>query len=796
MKKQLLTFVLSFTLIGAMNAQTLWDIISGSPDHETLTAALEAAGLDAALDTDDFVDFTIWAPTDAAFDALPDGLLDDLLADPEGELTNILTYHVTTTTVFASGLADGQTWPTLQGSDVTISIVGDNIFVDDAQVVAPFNLDGESGGVVHSIDAVMLPPVEPCTDYASGPWGDFNIQFGGAPSSVNGECETHQLGFGAWASESYIVVGFVEGVEYTFSICDGPEAGSWDSELTVLDLDGNIVASAEDCEITWTSPACGAFIIGIQEVGFCDDESPNTNVDNGNPTLSCTGVILENSIADVVTNSPDHTTLLDLVVQAELAQVLSDPACFTLFAPNDAAFAEVPGEILDDLLADPTGALAEVLLYHVVPSVAFSGDLTDGMEIETVIGQTLTVSLDGDNVFINGIQVIAADLPADNGVVHVLGGVLLPEDEPCTDFAAGPFIDFNSQFDGAPVPDEDGECPVNQITGFEAWASESYIIENFIEGVEYTFSICEGPGAGSWEPELSVLTTDGELLFQVQDCEITWVSPGSGDYIIGIQEAGFCGTESPNLQTNNGFPTLTCTGESAIPATVVDIIVNSPDHTTLASLVVAANLVETLSSAGPFTVFAPTDAAFGDVDPAVLDDLAADPEGLLTDVLTYHVAPLLAFSTDLSDGQIVPTVFGEDLTIGVGANVTVGNDLVTAIVTVPDLEAENGVVHVIDAVLLPTTLNVEQMAELESLRIFPNPTANQFTVNMDLSTANRVTIDLVNLLGQQVWSKDYGQRSSGKNLEMIDVSALPTGFYLMNITIGESQVVTKVQVMR
>ena len=131
--------------------------------------------------------------------------------------------------------------------------------------------------------------------------------------------------------------------------------------------------------------------------------------------------------------------------------------------------------------------------------------------------------------------------------------------------------------------------------------------------------------------------------------------------------------------------------------TVVDIVVNSEAHTTLETAVVAAGLVETLSGEGPFTVFAPTDDAFAALPAGTLDAVLADMD-LLTAILTYHVVGGTALSTDLSDGMMVTTLNGADVTVTINADGVFIND---AQVTVADVVADNGVVHVIDAVLLP-----------------------------------------------------------------------------------------------
>merc|ERR1740117_146964 len=145
----------------------------------------------------------------------------------------------------------------------------------------------------------------------------------------------------------------------------------------------------------------------------------------------------------------------------------------------------------------------------------------------------------------------------------------------------------------------------------------------------------------------------------------------------------------------------TCTTASA-PApppagTVVDVIVGSADHTTLLAAVGAANLQGTLASPGPFTVFAPTDAAFAALPAGTVAALLADIP-TLTAILTYHVVGAEVYSSALSNGQVVTTLNGASVTVSItSAGVFINN----ARVTVADIAASNGVVHVIDAVLMP-----------------------------------------------------------------------------------------------
>jgi len=138
---------------------------------------------------------------------------------------------------------------------------------------------------------------------------------------------------------------------------------------------------------------------------------------------------------------------------------------------------------------------------------------------------------------------------------------------------------------------------------------------------------------------------------------------------------------------------------------VVDTAVAAGDFTTLATALTAAGLVDTLKGEGPFTVFAPTDEAFAALPTGTLDALLADPTGDLTSILTYHVVPGKVMAADVLtlDGQKVATVNGAEITVNVEGSMVSLTDAKgnTVNVTQTDIEASNGVIHVIDAVLMP-----------------------------------------------------------------------------------------------
>lgn len=154
---------------------------------------------------------------------------------------------------------------------------------------------------------------------------------------------------------------------------------------------------------------------------------------------------------------------------------------------------------------------------------------------------------------------------------------------------------------------------------------------------------------------------------------------------------------TPSAATEQG---VMVGGAMMVPSkNIVENAAGSSDHTTLVAAVKAADLAGTLSGAGPFTVFAPTNAAFDKLPAGTVDGLLKpEKKADLTKVLTYHVVPGALKAADLKDGQKLKTVQGEELTVSMKDGNVMIND---AKVTIADVVSSNGVTHVIDAVVMP-----------------------------------------------------------------------------------------------
>ncbi len=394
------------------HGQTIVDIAADNPDFSTLVTALQVTGLDAALQ--EAGPFTVFAPNNAAFDALPPGVLDDLIADPEA-LSQILLYHVAPGALLSDDLAAGPL-VTLQGAAVTIGFNGD-VTVDNATLIAP-NIVADNG-VIHVIDEVILPPpniveiaianpdfstlvtavVEAGLAAALQEPGPFTVfaptdaAFAALPPGVLDDllANPDQL---AQVLLYHVVPGRVRSTD----LVDGPIVTLQGAAATVSLVDGVSIDGAS--VIAADIEASNGIIHVIDEV-----------------------ILPPPNIVEIAIGNAAFSTLVTAVVEAGLAADLQEPGPFTVFAPTDAAFAALPPGVLDDLLANPE-ELAEVLLYHVVPGRVRSTDLEDG-KIVTLQGAAANISL-VDGVSIDAASVIDADIEASNGIIHVIDEVILP----------------------------------------------------------------------------------------------------------------------------------------------------------------------------------------------------------------------------------------------------------------------------------------------------------------------------------------------------------------------------------
>ena len=135
---------------------------------------------------------------------------------------------------------------------------------------------------------------------------------------------------------------------------------------------------------------------------------------------------MKKDIVDTAVAAGDFSTLVTAVKAAGLVETLKGEGPFTVFAPTDAAFAKVPTDTLNALLADKA-ALANVLTYHVVAGKVMAADVVKLTSAVTVQGQSVSIEVKDGKVYVDGAQVVATDIKASNGVIHVIDAVILPK---------------------------------------------------------------------------------------------------------------------------------------------------------------------------------------------------------------------------------------------------------------------------------------------------------------------------------------------------------------------------------
>lgn len=485
--------------------------------------------------------------------------------------------------------------------------------------------------------------------------------------------------------------------------------------------------------------------------------------------LAIFGSKAQTNVYDNVINvSPDHTYLAAAIQQQGLVTALQDPtATLTVFAPTNAAFDNLAAALETDIagiLALPN--LTEVLLYHVLGATVPSTAVTNGLIATPLnVSNTLKFTVGTAGVFVNQAEVTTVDLSTANGVVHVTGGVLLPVetvadvaiDNGFTSLVAAVvqarllpaltnplasltvFAPTNDAFDDlADALDTD-------ITGLLASPNLTDVLLYHVLGAEVASSgVTNGLIATPLNPANTLKFTTGTAGVFVNQAEITSFDISADNGVVHVLDAVVLPSE-----------------------TVADIAIGSPLHTSLVAAVVQARLLPALTN--PFaslTVFAPTNDAFADLATALGTDLAgvlASPA--LTEILLYHVVGAAVLSTELTDGPVA-TLNGQNVIIdlsGMGVMVNTSN------VILADLEADNGVVHVLDAVLVPSLANLSTVSNIE-LTTYPNPATDMIKV----IGLNDGAFELVDMKGTVV------KKGNLVNNE-IQLSDLNNGSYLLRL---------------
>lgn len=407
-------------------------------------------------------------------------------------------------------------------------------------------------------------------------------------------------------------------------------------------------------------------------------------------------------IVDTAAANSQFSTLVAAVQAAGLVDALKAEGPLTVFAPTNDAFARLPAGTVEALLADPA-ALAQILTYHVVDGAAFSGDARKLSAATTLNGEPITFTTRGSRLLVNGARVITADILATNGVIHVIDRVLLPPTMDLVDLAAS-----NSDFEtlvatvqAAGLVDAlKGEGPLTVLAPTDAAfarlprgtvealladpdALREILLYHVIDGAVYEADARNAGSAMTMNGmEVAIATREGNL------------------EINGVR------VRSTNLLATNGV--IHVIDRVLLPPTqnIVETAAGNTNFETLVAAVQAAGLAETLSGEGPYTILAPTDAAFARLPQGTIEALLADPDALRS-ILLYHVVEGKAFYGDVAGMGSLTTLNGQKVGVTIRNGDVYLND---ARVTTSNMLTSNGIIHVINRVLLPAELDIVDTA--------------------------------------------------------------------------------------
>jgi len=413
----------------------------------------------------------------------------------------------------------------------------------------------------------------------------------------------------------------------------------------------------------------------------------------------------EMNIVETAQSNDDLSILAGAIGDAGLVGTLESDGPFTVFAPTNAAFNELPDGVLSSLSEQE---LAQILTFHVVEGEILSGSLQASQDVETVQGEQLLVTSQGGTVTVNGSSVVAtADIEASNGVIHVVDEVLLPQAfrEPNIVDQAEALGNFTA-LTGA--LEQTGLTTTLQYLGpFTVFAPTDAAFNNLPAGLLEQLSNDELAEILQYHV-LSGTTLSGDLAAEQAVASLTeeelFITANGGVTVNGNSTV-----QTADVEVSNGV--IHAVDEVLLPdayGTVVDAAAKRYFFSTLVQAVTDAGLVDALSDAdATLTVFAPTDEAFASLPDGLLASLSTDQ---LTRILQYHVLSAEVFAGDLQPEQSPETLLGEDIFITAGENGAFINGSSEIITT--DVDVNNGVIHAIDRVILPNEfLNIVQIAQ-------------------------------------------------------------------------------------
>uniref|UniRef100_A0A671VEL6 Periostin n=1 Tax=Sparus aurata TaxID=8175 RepID=A0A671VEL6_SPAAU len=400
---------------------TIQDVIDVDDDLTTLiTVNTDRAGLSDKLGQPGH--YTLFAPTNDAFDSLGGDVLERLQSDPE-VLKALISFHLLDSVQCSEAIMAGTSYETLEGNNIEIGCDGESLTVNGIKMVLKKDIV-TTNGVIHLIDQVLMPD---------------------SAKQVMELIGTSQSTFGDMVSELGLSAAMRPEAEYTLlaplNVAFSDEVMSMDQRMLKLILESHILKSKVVLGQLYNGQRLetigGKFLrVFIYRTAVCIENSCliRGSKEGSNGALHLMRTFLkpaEKNMFDILTENGEFKIFLSLMEAAELTDLLKQEGDFTLFAPTDKAFAGVSERDLA-LLKGDINALRTILLYHFNNGIFIGGGLESGVTnlLKSLQGSNIRVMLANNTMQVNSVQVPESDIMATNGVIHFVKQVLYPGDIP------------------------------------------------------------------------------------------------------------------------------------------------------------------------------------------------------------------------------------------------------------------------------------------------------------------------------------------------------------------------------
>uniref|UniRef100_A0A8C4I7R8 Periostin n=1 Tax=Dicentrarchus labrax TaxID=13489 RepID=A0A8C4I7R8_DICLA len=400
--------------------RTIQDVIEVDDDLTTLSDVAQSTGLLEKLGQPGH--YTLFAPTNEAFESLGSDVLERLQSDKE-VIKALLNFHLLDSVQCAEAILAGSSYETLEGNNIEIGCDGESLTVNGIKMVLKKDIV-TTNGVIHLIDQVLMPD---------------------SAKQVMELVGSSQSTFGDMVSELGLSASMMADAEYTLlaplNVAFNDEVMSMDQRLLRIILENHILKKKIVLGQLYNGQRLetigGKFLrVFIYRTAVCIENSCliRGSKEGSNGALHLMKTFLkpaEKNMFEILTENGGFKIFLSLMEAADLTDLLKQEGDFTLFAPSDKAFAGLTERDFD-LLKGDINALRTILLYHINNGIFIGGGLETGVTnlLKSLQGSNLKVMFANSSMQVNSVQVPESDIMATNGVVHFINQVLYPGDIP------------------------------------------------------------------------------------------------------------------------------------------------------------------------------------------------------------------------------------------------------------------------------------------------------------------------------------------------------------------------------